>query len=62
MKLKMRKVKSFIRWAKKRLEEKYQIKIHDLRFPKDKLKIAQKGFSNKWEGANTYHIMRGNIK
>ncbi len=41
MKLKMRKVKSWLRWAKKRYEEKYNIKINKWYFPKSQLKMVQ---------------------
>lgn len=38
----MRKVKSWLRWAKKRYEEKYGIKITSMQFPKEQLKMIQK--------------------
>lgn len=40
MKFKMRKVKSWLRWAKKRYEERYGIKIQKMTFPKNQLKMA----------------------
>ena len=35
----MRKIKSHLRWCKKRLEEKHKIKIKWFKFPKEQLKI-----------------------
>ena len=42
MRFKMRKVKSWLRWAKKRLEEKHSIKIHKFYFQKSQLKMVLK--------------------
>lgn len=41
MKLKMRKIKSWLRWGKKRYEEKLGIKIKEIRLPKSQLLMVQ---------------------
>ena len=40
--LKIRKVKSWLRWAKKRYKEKYNIKVKKMIFSKEQLLLVQK--------------------
>lgn len=46
MKLKMRKVKSWLRNAKKRYKEKYNIKVEKMIFSKEQLKLVQESIIN----------------
>lgn len=48
--LKMRKVKSWMRWAKKRYEEKYNIKVKKMTFSKNQLLVVQKWLQEESEG------------
>lgn len=41
MKFKTRKIKSWLRWAKKRYKEKYNIQVIKIVFTKQQLKVIQ---------------------
>ena len=61
MRFKMRKVKSWLRWAKRQYEEKYNIKITEWYFPKKQLKAVQEmqlndRYFNKLHKANMVRI------
>ena len=61
MKLKMRKIKSWLRWGKKRYEEKYNIKVEKMIFSKSQLLMVQNFYKQEHQQEKEFIKNGGHI-